>query len=100
MILVVQSSFFLQVLVSCSPVLACSTYGWMETYFSLLMGKLLVPAVLSMPYFWKRNGPLDLLQGLNHKTACGTPLSVGLPATSRKGRSRPSSATLDLLKKS
>ena len=40
-----------------------------------------------------------VLRGLNDRTACGTPLSVGWPATSRKGQSRLSSVTLDLLKK-
>ncbi|KAM6210891.1 uncharacterized protein WM294_001203 [Sarcoramphus papa] len=57
-------------------------------------------AELQMRQVTKMHDHFHDLPGLNHKTACGTPLSVGLPATSRKGRSRPSSATLDLLKKS
>ncbi|KAM6210874.1 uncharacterized protein WM294_001184 [Sarcoramphus papa] len=57
-------------------------------------------AELQMRQVTKMHDHFHDLPGLNHKTACGTPLSVGLPATSRKGRSRPSSVTLDLLKKS
>ncbi|KAM6210873.1 uncharacterized protein WM294_001183 [Sarcoramphus papa] len=57
-------------------------------------------AELQMRQVTKMHDHFHDLPGLNHKTACGTPLSVGLPVTSRKGRSRPSSATLDLLKKS